>query len=93
VGAAQAMQWGLIDFLVPDDEVDALALRIAKKIASKPPMHVAVAKQLCDSMHGDQIRHGLKEELLAISMLYKTEDRDEARAARKEGRAPEFRGI
>lgn len=93
VGAQQLMQWGLVDFLVPDDEVDELALRIAKKIAAKPPMHVAVAKQLCDTVHGDQIRHGLKEELLAISMLYKTEDREEARAARREGREPDFRGI
>lgn len=93
VGGERAMQWGLVDFLVPDDEVDALALEIAKKIAAQPPMHIAVAKQLCDSVHGDQIRHGMREELLAISMLYKTEDRTELRAARKEGRQPNFKGL
>ncbi len=93
VDAQQALEWGLIDFLVPDEEVDALALQIAGKIAAQPPVHVAVAKQLCDGVHGQQIRQGMKNELLAISMLYKTEDRQEARAARKEGRKPTFTGL
>ncbi len=93
VDAERAMQWGLIDFLVPDDEVDALALQIAKRIAAQPPVHVAAAKQLCDGVHGQQIRQGMKNELLAISLLYKTEDREEARAARREGRTPTYSGL
>ena len=87
------MQWGLVDFLVPDDEVDALALKIAKQIAAQPPMHIQVAKRLCDAVHGDGIRRGIREELLAISLLYSTEDREEGRAARREGRKPVYRGI
>ena len=93
VDADRAMQWGLIDFLAPDDEVDALALQIAKKIAAQPPVHVAIAKQLCDGVHGQQIRHGMKDELLAISLLYKTKDREEARAARAEDRRPQYTGL
>ena len=92
VDAQRALEWGLIDFLVPDDEVDALALQIAGKIAAQPPMHVSIAKQLCDGMHGQQIRQGMNNELLAISMLYQTDDRQEARAARKDGRKPTFSG-
>jgi enoyl-CoA hydratase/carnithine racemase len=93
IDAARALQWGMVDFVVPDDEVDALALSIALKVASKPPIHLAIAKQLCDGVHGERIRHGLRDELVAITALYKTEDRAEARAARLEGRKPQFNGM
>lgn len=93
VDAQQALDWGLIDFMVPDEEVDARALQIAGRIAAQPPMHMSVAKQLCDGVHGQQIRQGMNNELLAISMLYKTDDRQEARASRKEGRKPTFTGL
>ena len=93
VCAQQAMQWGLVDFLVPDDEVDALALKIAKQIAAQPPMHIQVAKRLCDVVHGEDIRRGIQEELLAIALLYSTQDRQEVLAARRENRKPAFKGI
>jgi enoyl-CoA hydratase/carnithine racemase len=93
IDAAQALAWGLVDFVVPDTELDERALAIARKIAAKPPIHIAVAKQLIDGLDGERIRRGLREELLAISMLYKTEDRQEARAARAEKRTPQFKGL
>lgn len=93
VEADLAFKWGLVDFLVEDDEVDALALKIAKKIAAQPPMHIQVAKRLCDAVHGDGIRRGIREELLGISLLYSTQDREELRAARRESRKPDFKGI
>jgi enoyl-CoA hydratase/carnithine racemase len=93
IDAKTAMQWGLIEFLVPDGEVDALALKIAKKLASQPPVHIQVAKRLCDAVHGDGIRRGIGEELLAISLLYSTQDREEARAARRDRRKAKFTGL
>lgn len=93
IGAAQALQWGLVDFVVPDDALDAKAMEVARKIAARPPIHVAIAKQLIDGVHGDQIRRGIREELVAITALYKTEDRQEAKAARLEKRTPQFKGF
>jgi enoyl-CoA hydratase/carnithine racemase len=93
IDAAQALAWGLVDFVVPDDELDDKAMAVARKIAARPPIHVAVAKQLIDGLYGEGIRRGIREELLAISLLYKTEDRQEARAARAEKRSPSFRGL
>lgn len=92
IGAAQALQWGLVDFVVPDEELDAKAMEVARKIAARPPIHVAIAKQLCDGVHGDQIRRGIREELVAITALYKTDDRQEAKLARAEKRLPNYRG-
>lgn len=93
IDAAQALQWGLVDFLVADEALDGRALEVARKIAARPPIHVAIAKQLVDGLHGDQIRRGIREELVAITALYKTEDRQEAKAARAEKRPPKFKGV
>src|SRR3546814_203446 len=93
IDAAQALAWGMVDFVVDDADLDSRALEIASKIAARPPIHVAMAKQLIDGVHGDQIRRGIREELVAISALYKTEDRQEARAARNEKRDPVFKGL
>ena len=93
IDAEQALAWGMVDFVVPDGDLDAYAFEVARKIAARPPIHVAMAKQLVDGVHGDQIRRGIKEELVAITALYKTEDRLEARAARAEKRTPKFKGL
>src|SRR3546814_3736461 len=71
IDAAQALAWGMVDFVVDDADLDSRALEIASKIAARPPIHVAMAKQLIDGVHGDQIRRGIREELVAISALYK----------------------
>lgn len=93
IDAAQALAWGMVDFVVPDAELDDRAFEVARKIAARPPIHVAIAKQLIDGVHGDQIRRGIREELVAITALYKTEDRQEARTARAEKREPQFKGL
>lgn len=93
IDAAQALAWGMVDFVVADEDLDARAFEIARKIAARPPIHLAMAKQLVDGVHGDQIRRGIRDELIAISALYKTEDRLEARTARAEKRTPVFKGI
>src|SRR3546814_18050677 len=92
IAPAQGGAGGMVDFGVEDADLDSGALEIAGKFAARPPIHVAMAKQLIDGVHGDQIRRGIREELVAISALYKTEDRQEARAARNEKRDPVFKG-
>lgn len=92
IDAEQALVWGLVDFVVEDEALDDFALNLAKKIASKPPIHLAMAKQLADGVFADKIRQGLRDELVAITALYKTEDRQEAKSARIEKRVPDFKG-
>lgn len=93
VGAHQALQWGLVDFVVPDKDLDAFAFDLAAKVAARPPIHVAMAKILIDGLQGESIRRGIREELIAITALYKTEDRQEAKTAHTESRKPEFKGC
>ena len=93
IDAQRCYEWGLCDFVVPRAELDAFALDLAKRIAAQPPVHLAMAKQLCDSGQGAAIRRGLREELVAITALYRTADAQEARAARKEKRKPRYTGL
>jgi len=53
---------------------------------------VAMAKQLVDGIYGDLIRRGLRNEMVSLTALYKSEDYQEARAARREGRKPTYKG-
>ena len=92
VDAEQALAWGIVDWVVAPDELDAKALAIAKQLAAGPPLAVSMAKQLVDQVFGETIRRGIREELLAQTTLFKSEDYQEARAALREDRAPRYRG-
>jgi enoyl-CoA hydratase/carnithine racemase len=45
VSAQQAMQWGLVNRVVPAAELDAATTELASKLASKPPATVAAGKR------------------------------------------------
>nr|WP_243853601.1 enoyl-CoA hydratase/isomerase family protein [Sphingopyxis panaciterrae] len=92
IDAATALEWGAVDFVVPPEELDAKALEVAHDIAAKPPINLALAKELVNLMHGPTIRTGTRAELYAQSYLFKTDDYQEARAAHREKRAPSYRG-
>lgn len=92
IDAATALDWGAVDFVVAPDELDSRALEIAKKIAAKPPIALAMAKTLIDQSHAGAVRNGIAQELLAQTALFKTEDYGEARAALREKRTPVYKG-
>jgi enoyl-CoA hydratase/carnithine racemase len=90
--AATALAWGAVDFVVGADLLDQRTLEIARLIAAKPPLAVAMGKQMVDQLHGPQIRNGIGQELLAQTALFLTEDYREARAALREKRKPRYKG-
>jgi enoyl-CoA hydratase/carnithine racemase len=92
VDAALAEKWGVVDFVVPPEDLDARALAIAKQLAAHSPLAVAMAKQLVDQQWADALRRGTRLELLAQTTLFKSADYQEARAALREKRAPKFSG-
>lgn len=92
VDGKTAYEWGIFDWLLPRDDVDAKALEIAKSIAARTPMGVEIAKQLIDQMHNGAVVNGIRQELLAQTVLFATEDYQEARAALGEKRDPVFQG-
>lgn len=92
IDAATALEWGAVDFVVQPEELDSRALEIAKSIAAKPPIALAMAKSMIDQSHMGAVRNGIGQELLAQTALFKTEDYTEARAALREKRQPVYKG-
>ena len=48
VGAEEALEIGLADAVVPDDEVYSTAVAMARKFAAGPPLALAAAKRAID---------------------------------------------
>ena len=74
VGAEEALEIGLADAVVPDDEVYATAVAMARKFAAGPPLALAAAKQAVDEGLELPIDDGLKLESRLFAELFSTED-------------------
>ncbi|AYJ85376.1 enoyl-CoA hydratase/isomerase family protein (plasmid) [Sphingomonas paeninsulae] len=92
IDAAQAERWGAVDMVVPRDELDDVAFALARDMASRPPIALAMGKQLANHLWNGRIREGIGMELLAQSVLFRTDDYVEARTALREKREPLFKG-
>jgi enoyl-CoA hydratase/carnithine racemase len=74
VDAKTALDWGLVDFVVPRAELDAKAMAMATKIAANSPRAVLAAKELADELWSDTIRAATRRELNALLTMYDTEE-------------------
>lgn len=90
--AAEAGEIGLVNYVVPADELERKAGKMAATIAQLPPMSVRMNKKgLRLGAEGD-LASQLRYESLAINKLRQTSDAAEARAAFQEKRDPVFTG-
>jgi enoyl-CoA hydratase/carnithine racemase len=74
VGAEEALEMGLADAVVPDDEVYATAVAMAKKFAAGPPLALAAAKRAVDEGLDLPLAQGLELESELFAELFDTED-------------------
>ena len=75
VGAEEALEIGLADAVVPDDEVYSTAMAMAAKFAAGPPRALAAAKQAIDEGLDLPLAEGLKLESRLFAELFDTEDK------------------
>jgi enoyl-CoA hydratase/carnithine racemase len=74
VGAAEALQIGLVDQVVPDDSVYQAALDVVRRYASGPALALRAAKQAIDAGLGVDLATGLEIERVQFAALFGTED-------------------
>jgi enoyl-CoA hydratase/carnithine racemase len=74
VSAAEALELGLADRVVPDAEVYAAATAMAAQYAAGPAIALAAAKQAIDLGLGSDLATGLEYERLAFAGLFATDD-------------------
>lgn len=93
IDAAEADRIGLVNRVVPHDELMAAAKELAGKIAKNPPLAVRAAKaDLYHAMTTTDILTQMKHEEIAQDRLLNTEDFMEAATAFLEKREPHFKG-
>ncbi len=89
--AATALDWGLINRVVPDEEVDAAGLELARQLA-QGPRSLGIIKQLAWSVLDASFETALSNERVAQRDAGRTEDFIEGVAAFREKRPAVFRG-
>ena len=92
IRADEALAIGLVNQVVPAGEHLAAAARLAEEIAANAPLAVGLAKRLVDLGHGVDKQTFQAMELLAQSVLLRTDDAREGARALAERRPPRFTG-
>ena len=90
--AAEAEAWGLVDHVVPADELVAHAAELAARYAAAPTRGIAMTKQLFDNAQGATLDEQLALEGELQTAATKTADFMEGVTAFLEKRPPNFTG-
>lgn len=89
--AKQALEWGLVNAVVPAEELDAEVERWCEEIMALSPTAIAIAKRSFNA-DSDSIRGIGGLGMQALSLYYGTEESHEGVRAFMEKRKPNFRG-
>ncbi len=92
INAKTAERLGLVNAVVPLDQLRSAVGEFAKEIAGKPPISIKLAKELINSSLETSLRVGEISEAKAFSIVASTEDFKEGVAAFLEKRKPKFEG-
>jgi enoyl-CoA hydratase len=92
IDANEAYRIGLVNKVVPAEELMNEAKKMASKLASKPPFNLRVAKAIMDKGQDIGLDAALQLESLAFTALFGTEDQKEGVSAFVQKRKPEFKG-
>ena len=90
IDAAQAEAWGIVNYVVAEDQLLAKGEELADEINQGAPLAVGMAKRVIDGL--SDVDRGLMLEGWAQSQLFDTEDFMEGAQAFMMRRPPEWKG-
>lgn len=93
IAASEALEIGLVNAVVPQEELMQTGMEWAGQIAANGPIAVRAAKKAINSSLDTDIASGLEVENQCYQMTIPTEDRLEGLRAFAEKRKPVYKGI
>lgn len=90
--ADAANRWGLVNRVVPREELLPAAMAYARRLAANAPLAVQAAKELALRSRDADLATGLRLEQLFLRLLQDSQDVAEGTRAFAERRAPRFQG-
>ena len=90
--AAQAADFGFVNRVVADDELDGFVDDWARRLAAGPPIALSLSKALLDNAMAVSMAQALEDEARCQTINFGTADTAEAMRAFAEKREPRFEG-
>jgi enoyl-CoA hydratase/carnithine racemase len=93
VSAEEALRIGLVNRVVPVDELEAQVRELASTIAANAPLTVKACKVALREARREPSERDLEAVARLVEACFRSEDYREGQAAFAEKRAPRFRGV
>ena len=92
IDAQTAFNLGLVNHVVPADQLETKTMEIANRIAEKSPIALRLAKEAIKVASRSNLDEGLRREVDLFALCFSSEDKDEGVKAFLEKRKAEFKG-
>ena len=92
IDARTAFTIGLVNHVVPADQLQAKTLEMANRIADKSPIALQLAKEAVKLASKSNLDEGLRREVDLFALCFSTEDKNEGVSAFLEKRKAAFKG-
>src|SRR5215210_596536 len=92
IDAQTAHAIGLVNTVVPADQLEAKTMEIANRMAEKSPIALSLAKEAVKLASRSNLDEGLRREVDLFALCFSTEDKNEGVSAFLEKRKPDFKG-
>jgi enoyl-CoA hydratase len=90
--ASEALQYGLVNRVVPVERYLEEAINLAKEVAERAPLALRMGKEAVNHAFESFLSEGLADERRAFYYLFASQDQKEGMAAFSEKRAPIWKG-
>ena len=90
--AREALDWGVVNYVVPRAELDGKVDWLIKRILDKSPTAIRIGKQAFNAMRDMPLRESLEYAQAMVPVMSSTEDAKEGMSAFQQKRQPKWTG-